>query len=202
MFEGAIRLILTRQRTGPFLTAQLFVASAIEVLPVKKNIVGAFLFLALAFPLTLPAEADWGKLTVQTGAGDEFVLKHGLLGRKMEAKDRLGDGFAKSHGILGTKSEEVSVLGNGLRYHKGILGFSSTSAHTMLGDSLTTHKNPLFHTTNVNVSGINQLVSHYLGARLSPSVLNQPTMPTQPLGRFEPPAGNGNQQVGPEPGLH
>jgi hypothetical protein len=129
---------------------------------VKSNIFCLCFFLVVQFQFGQPAEAGWGKMTIDSGAGDQVVVKHGLLGRKTVVEDRLGDGFATSHSIIGTKTTEVSVLGNGVRYHKGLLGFSSASAHTMLGDSLSTHKGLFYRTTNVNVSGINSLLGHYL----------------------------------------
>jgi hypothetical protein len=163
---------------------------------VKKNIFVPLLLLVLLFQLGQPAKAGWGKLTVDSGGGEEFVVKHGLFGHKTEVHDRLGDGFVKSRSILGTKTEGISVLGNGLTYHKGLLGFSSASAHTMLGDNLTSHKNLLYRTTNVNLNGINSLLGNYLHGPQPASVA--PGMPG-PGQRLEPPSLNGNPPVNPEP---
>jgi hypothetical protein len=160
---------------------------------VKKNIFGPLLLLlvVLLFQVGQPAKAGWGKLTVDSGSGDGFVVKHGLFGHKTEVHDRLGDGFVKSRSILGTKTEGVSVLGNGLTYHKGLLGFSSGSAHTMLGDNLTTHGNPLFRTTNVNLRGINSLLGNYLHGPQPASVAPGPSGPGFDAGQqVEPPPGN------------
>jgi hypothetical protein len=121
--------------------------------------------LAVAFALcsySQEARAGWGKLTLSTGGGEEVEIKHGLFGHKTMAKDRLGDAFESSHSIFGTKTKEIAVLGNGIRYHKGILGLSDAEAHTMLGDSATSHKGFLFRTTNVNLGGINSLFGHYV----------------------------------------
>jgi len=166
---------------------------------VKKNIFAPLLCFVFLSQLGQPAKAGWGKLTVESGAGDEFVVKHGLFGHKTEARDRLGDGFVKSHSILGTKTEEISLLGNGVRYHKGLLGFSSASAHTMLGDNLTSHKGLLMRTTNVNLSGINSLLGNYLhpqAASVAPGPQGQGFNGGQP---FDPPSWHGNQPSSSEP---
>jgi len=162
---------------------------------VNKNIFLSFSFLALSVQSTLPVLAGWGKFTIDSGSGDQVEVKHGLFGRKTVVKDRLGDGFASSHSILGTKSTEASVLGNGVRYHKGLLGFSSASAHTMLGDSITTHKGLFTRNTNVNVSGINSLLGRYIHP---PAPVGQgapmpdPADAAEPIRRLSPPGLNGD----------
>lgn len=160
----------------------------------KNSIFAPLLLCVLLSQLGQPVKAGWGKLTVDSGGGDELTVKHGLFGHKTEVKDRLGDGFVKSHSIFGTKTEEISVLGNGIKYHKGLLGFSSASGHTMFGDSLSSHKNPLYRTTNVNMSGINSLLGNYLHPQPSTAAPLPQGQGYNGGPRLEPPpAYNGNQ---------
>ena len=162
----------------------------------NKYICGQFVTIACLIASQVPAYAGWGKLTIQDGGGEQVVVKRGLFGRKTVIKDRLGDGFSTSHGLLGTKSAEVSVLGNGIRYNKGLFGITSTaSAHTLLGDSLDSHKGLLYRNTNVNLSGINSLVGHYLGggANVAAGQANQPGAGQAPLPRLNAPDTNDNQ---------
>lgn len=117
----------------------------------------------------LPAFAHWGKFTITDNNGEEVVVKHGLFGKKTVVEDRWGDGFAHSRSIFGlTKDTKVSALGNDVHVHKGLFGFGKTEGQDMLGDTFTSHKNLLYRNTNVNLSGVNGLMSKFFGPKQVP----------------------------------
>jgi hypothetical protein len=132
-----------------------------------------FLILFMLLLSNQRALAKWGTTTVTDDNGEQVVVKHGLFGKKTIVKDRFGDGVANSKSIFGlTKDTQVNVLGNDVRVHKGLFGFSKTEGHDILGDSVSSKKNLLYHNTNVNLSGVNNLLNKYLG----PKNLNSPAM--------------------------
>jgi len=143
-----------------------------------KNIVliaASLVFLLLS--CDLEAKAGLGKLTVTSGSGDELVIKHGLFHRKTLVEDRFGDGFATTHSIFGSKSKEINLLGNGVRYRRGILGLSDTEAHTLLGDRVSSHKGLIYRNTQVDLSGVNQLLHHCLNPQTSQDAPAPKTLP-------------------------
>ncbi len=140
----------------------------------------AILLLAVCSICTSPTFAGWGKFTLTDDNGEQVTVKHGLFGKKTIVKDRWGDGFEHNRSIFGlTKDTKVSAIGNDVHVHKGLFGFSKTQGQDMLGDTVTASKNPLFHNTNVNLSGVNGLLDKYLGPKklnsppVDPSVLKQ-----------------------------
>jgi len=109
------------------------------------------------------ALAKWGTVTVTDDNGEEIVVKHGLFGKKTIVKDRFGNGVESKKSIFGlTKDTEVNAVGNDVHVHKGLFGFSKTEGHDILGDTVTSKKNLLYSNTNVNLSGVNDLLNKYL----------------------------------------
>jgi hypothetical protein len=118
-----------------------------------------------------PAIARLGKFTITDGSTEQVSVKYGLFGHKVIVKDKLGNGYEGSRSIFGlTKDTRVGVLGNEVHSHKGLFGFSKTDVHTILGDTVTSNKNPIYRNTNINLQGIDGLMSKYTQP-------NQPKMP-------------------------
>jgi hypothetical protein len=152
----------------------------------------ASLSLTINFVNDSPALAKWGKFTITDDNGEQVVVKHGLFGKKTIVKDRWGDGFEHKRSIFGlTKDTQVSAVGNDVHVHKGLFGFGKTEGQDMLGDTISSHNNPLYHNTNVNLSGVNNVIDKYFGSKkplnspLNPNFTKQ--NPHDPVQNFSPP---------------
>ncbi len=118
-----------------------------------------------------PAIARLGKFTITDGTTDRVSVKYGLFGHKIIVKDALGNGYEGSRSIFGlTKDTRVGVLGNEVHAHKGLFGFSKVEARSILGDTVTSNNNPIYRNTNINLQGLDGLMSKYTQP-------NQPRMP-------------------------
>jgi hypothetical protein len=121
-----------------------------------------------------------GKFTMTDGSGDQVVVKHGLFGRKTVVTDRFGNGVETSRSIFGlTKDTKVGVLGNEVHSHKGLFGFSKTESQSMLGDTVTSNKNPLYGNTNINLKGVDGLLSGYMQPKQANLPMAAPIPPYQ-----------------------
>jgi len=126
-----------------------------------------------------PTLAKWGTFTITDEHGDQVKVKHGLLGKKIVVQDRNGNGFKHSKSIFGiSKKTDVAVLGNEASVHKTWFGFSKIEGHDMLGDTVSSKKNPLFRNTNVNLSGADAFLSK-ISSPKSSLPPNNPYMPGQ-----------------------
>jgi hypothetical protein len=129
----------------------------------------------------------WGTVSITDGSGEQVQVKHGLFSKKTIVKDRYGDGFQHSRSIFGlTKDTQVGAIGNEVHVHKGLFGFGKTEGHDILGDSVSSSKNPLFSKTNIDLSGANNLVSKIFSKTSSTPQLN-PSIPAQPGSFASPP---------------
>jgi len=126
--------------------------------------------------------AGFGKTTITDESGEEVVVKHGLFSHKTMVKDRLGNVYERKRGLFGTKDTKVDVLGNEVHTHKGLFGFSNTDAHSILGDSVTSKKNPLYRDTNVNVKGVSGLLNKYFKSKQT----NIPLAPSGTINQGQP----------------
>lgn len=112
-------------------------------------------------------------ITVTTGFGDGFQVKHGLFGQKTtEIKDRLGDGYQKKKGLFGSKETNVNLLGNTFHKKRGWIGGTEVSAGDLLGDRIVSQKRWLGlgrRRTSVDLSGASSLVQQFLGSRNRPT---------------------------------
>jgi len=149
----------------------------------------------ISFPLCLiilalygsNALAKWGTVSVTDGSGEQIEVKHGLFSKKTIIKDRYGDGVQHSRTIFGlSKDTQVGVAGNEVSVHKGLFGFGKTEGHDLLGDSVSSSKNPLFSKTNIDLSGANNLMSKIFSKTSSTSQFN-PSIPVQPSSFGSPP---------------
>jgi hypothetical protein len=144
---------------------------------VTKSILFFVYILIIVLLTGRSALARWGTLSMTDDKGDQVLVKHGLLGKKTMVKDRNGNGFKHSRSIFGlTKDTQVGVLGNEAHVHKGLLGFGKTEGHDILGDSISSKKNPLFRNTNVNLSGANAFVEKMLSPK-TPLPQTNPNVP-------------------------
>src|SRR2546430_148175 len=90
-------------------------------LPVKTRLLLTISIISLVATSTA-ALAKRDSLDVQTGFGEELVVKHGLFGTKTTAvKDRLGDSYVNREGIF-SQDKGANVFGNGYSKHHGLIG--------------------------------------------------------------------------------
>jgi hypothetical protein len=76
----------------------------------------------------------------------------------------------------------VSALGNGVKVHKGLFGFGKTEGQDILGDSFTSNKNPIYRNTNVDLSGVSNLIDKYFAPKNTapdPSNFTPARLPSQ-----------------------
>jgi len=115
------------------------------------------------------ASARQGDFSIQTGQGEEFQVKHNILGqRNFAVQDRLGDRLARDKDFLGNSRTDVSLLGNDFQRKKNIFGNKSVTASDMLGDKIETKRSWFGlgrRHTSINLSGSAGLVGQFVKKR-------------------------------------
>ncbi len=127
---------------------------------------------AVSFSIIVPApaaQARSGDITIETGKGEAFEVKHNLFGqRSFAVQDRLGNKIANEKGLFGNSKVEVGLLGNEYERKKNIFGSKSIKASDMFGDKIESKKSWFGlgrRKTTINLSGTTGLINQALAKR-------------------------------------
>ncbi len=129
-------------------------------------------FAAVSFSIIVPApaaDAKSGDITIETGKGEAFEVKHNLFGqRSFAVQDRLGNKIANEKGLFGNSKVEVGLLGNEYERKKNIVGSKSIKASDMFGDKIESKRSWFGlgrRKTTINLSGTTGLINQALSKR-------------------------------------